>query len=157
MDVFRIHLNKRGRDPQPSSICPPALVASEKFSGAEIEEAIISALYDAFYARKELTTEQILTAVTPNRAAGENHGRTHQHPARLGRRPRPQRQRAAGTLFQPRMQTNDAFQRKDAKNTEKRKAFDLSLRISAPSAPLRLSGSFFVLKRVHSWLNPASP
>ncbi len=39
-------------------------LASEKFSGAEIEEAINSALYDAFSARKELSTEQILNAVT---------------------------------------------------------------------------------------------
>jgi hypothetical protein len=63
MDVFRIHLNKRGRDTATFDL-PALALASEKFSGAEIEEAINSALYDAFYARKELTTEQILTAVT---------------------------------------------------------------------------------------------
>jgi hypothetical protein len=63
MDVFRIHLKKRGRDTANFDL-PALALASEKFSGAEIEEAINSALYDAFYARKELTTEQILTAVT---------------------------------------------------------------------------------------------
>lgn len=63
MEVFRIHLTKRGRDAANFDLSQLAL-ASEKFSGAEIEEAINSALYDAFSARKELSTEQILNAVT---------------------------------------------------------------------------------------------
>jgi len=63
MEVFRIHLTKRGRDAANFNLSQLAL-ASEKFSGAEIEEAINSALYDAFSARKELSTEQILNAVT---------------------------------------------------------------------------------------------
>ena len=62
MEVFRIHLNKRGRDATKFDLTQLAL-ASEKFSGAEIEEAINSALYDAFSARKALSTEQILNAV----------------------------------------------------------------------------------------------
>ena len=37
--------------------------ASRDFSGAEIEEAIISALYDAFYAKQELATEHVLAAL----------------------------------------------------------------------------------------------
>ena len=37
--------------------------ASQDFSGAEIEEAINSALYDAFYAKEELTTAHVLTAL----------------------------------------------------------------------------------------------
>jgi hypothetical protein len=36
---------------------------SHDFSGAEIEEAIISALYDAFYTRQDLTTEHVLAAL----------------------------------------------------------------------------------------------
>ena len=35
----------------------------ENFSGAEIEQAVISALYDAFYAKVELTTEHVLEAL----------------------------------------------------------------------------------------------
>jgi hypothetical protein len=62
MEVFRIHLTKRGRDAAKFELTQLAL-ASEKFSGAEIEEAINSALYDAFYARKQLTTDQILNAI----------------------------------------------------------------------------------------------
>jgi MoxR-like ATPase len=61
-EIFRIHLAKRGRDPE--KFDRPALVArSGDFSGAEIEEAINSALYDAFYSRQEITTEHVLTAL----------------------------------------------------------------------------------------------
>ena len=61
-EIFRIHLDKRGRDPANYDLA--ALVrASADFSGAEIEEAIISALYDAFYAQTELATEHILVAL----------------------------------------------------------------------------------------------
>ena len=62
MEVFRIHLNKRGRDAARYDI--EALAnGSSNFSGAEIEEAINSALYDAFYARVELTTDHVLNAL----------------------------------------------------------------------------------------------
>ena len=39
------------------------VAGSKDFSGAEIEEVIISALYDAFYAKQELTTQHVLTAL----------------------------------------------------------------------------------------------
>lgn len=61
-EVFRIHLAKRQRDPARFDLEPLA-TASEKFSGAEIEEAINSALYDAFSSRTELTTAHLLTAI----------------------------------------------------------------------------------------------
>ena len=58
-EIFRIHLTRRGRQPENFDI--KALVAaSGNFSGAEIEESIISALYDAFYAQHDLTTEDVL-------------------------------------------------------------------------------------------------
>jgi AAA+ superfamily predicted ATPase len=61
-EIFRIHLGRRGRKADDFDI--KALVeASEHFSGAEIEEAIISALYDAFYAQHDLTTEDVLNAM----------------------------------------------------------------------------------------------
>ena len=62
LEVFRIHLLKRSRDTAAFDL-DALSEASRGFSGAEIEEAINSALYDAFYAREELTTEQILTAL----------------------------------------------------------------------------------------------
>jgi SpoVK/Ycf46/Vps4 family AAA+-type ATPase len=62
MDIFHIHLTKRGRDPKNFDL--QALVeASKEFSGAEIEEAIISALYDAFYDKRDLDTGHILSAL----------------------------------------------------------------------------------------------
>lgn len=63
MEVFRIHLNKRGRDA--SGFDLEALAdASVNFSGAEIEEAINSALYDAFDAHTDLTAQHILEGLT---------------------------------------------------------------------------------------------
>jgi hypothetical protein len=62
-EIFRIHLAKRNRNSEEFDI--PALVgASPEFSGAEIEEAIISALYDAFYAKQELATTHVFTALS---------------------------------------------------------------------------------------------
>ena len=58
-EIFRIHLSRRNRQPENFDIKAFA-GATENFSGAEIEEAIISALYDAFYARRDLTTEDVL-------------------------------------------------------------------------------------------------
>jgi SpoVK/Ycf46/Vps4 family AAA+-type ATPase len=61
-EIFTIHLKKRSRDPAQfdSSLLAQS---SRDFSGAEIEEAIISALYDAFSAREQLTTNHILEAL----------------------------------------------------------------------------------------------
>ncbi|MGH7968498.1 MAG: AAA family ATPase, partial [Limisphaerales bacterium] len=61
-EVFPIHIAKRGRAPAEFDL--DALVdASPDFSGAEIEEAINSALYDAFYAKEELNTRHVLAAL----------------------------------------------------------------------------------------------
>jgi MoxR-like ATPase len=62
-EIFRIHLARRGREAAKFDL--EALAgASEEFSGAEIEEAINSALYDAFYAHQELTTDHVRSALT---------------------------------------------------------------------------------------------
>jgi ATPase family associated with various cellular activities (AAA) len=61
-EVFRIHLHKRGRDAENFDLRALA-EASGDFSGAEIEEAINSALYDAYYEKRELTTGHVLTAL----------------------------------------------------------------------------------------------
>jgi AAA+ superfamily predicted ATPase len=57
-EIFRIHLAKRGREPEAFDLVALAR-ASDGFSGAEIEEAIISALFDAFSRRITLDTEVI--------------------------------------------------------------------------------------------------
>jgi len=61
-EIFGIHLTKRRRNPQQFDL-PGLAAASENFSGAEIEQAIISALYDAFYARTEVTTAHVQDAL----------------------------------------------------------------------------------------------
>lgn len=58
-EIFAIHLHKRGRDPRAFDL-PMLARYSEAFSGAEIEQAIIAALYDAFDAGRELETADIL-------------------------------------------------------------------------------------------------
>lgn len=61
-EIFKIHIAKRGRNPNLFDLDRLA-AASKDFSGAEIEQAVISALYDAFYTNSELTTELILSAI----------------------------------------------------------------------------------------------
>src|SRR6266404_368789 len=61
-EVFEIHITKRKRDAAQFEL-DKLIAASAEFSGAEIEEAINSALYDAFYARQEITTDHVLTAL----------------------------------------------------------------------------------------------
>ena len=62
-EIFRIHLTKRGRDASTFDLEAMAENAKD-CSGAEIEEAINSALYDAFYAQQEITTETILATLS---------------------------------------------------------------------------------------------
>lgn len=60
--IFNIHLSKRGRDLSVFDL--EALAeAADGFSGAEIEEAIVSALYDVFYSKKELDTSDIVKSI----------------------------------------------------------------------------------------------
>jgi ATP-dependent 26S proteasome regulatory subunit len=60
--IFEIHLSKRRR--MPSRFDLSELVrATEGFSGAEIEQAIIEALFEAFDAGQELATLHLLTAI----------------------------------------------------------------------------------------------
>jgi adenylate kinase family enzyme len=61
-EVFGIHLAKRGRDPAQFDL-EKMTSSSQGFSGAEIEEAINSALYDAFYGKEELSTRHVLDAL----------------------------------------------------------------------------------------------
>jgi SpoVK/Ycf46/Vps4 family AAA+-type ATPase len=59
-EIFRIHLTKRGRDSNSYDIA--ALVqASNGFSGSEIEQAVVSAMYAAFNETREFTTRDIIS------------------------------------------------------------------------------------------------
>lgn len=57
--ILAIHLKKRGRDPARFELAALA-GAGRGFSGAELEQAIVAALYSAFAGKRELTTELIL-------------------------------------------------------------------------------------------------
>ncbi len=95
-EIFAIHLARRGRDPLNYAL---ELLAdrSEGFSGAEIEQVIISGLYDAFEAGHELRSEDLLnnlSATVPLSRTMEhqvtnlrNWARTHARPASPWDRP----------------------------------------------------------------------
>jgi hypothetical protein len=58
-EIFRIHLARRGREVANFDL-GGLVEASREFSGAEIEQSIISALFDAFYQGTDLGTDHIL-------------------------------------------------------------------------------------------------
>lgn len=59
--IFAIHLAKRRRDPSAFDL-DALTTASEGYSGAEIEQSIVSSLYDAFDSNADLHTQHILGA-----------------------------------------------------------------------------------------------
>lgn len=61
-DIFKIHINKNGRNASEFDL--ERLVAStQNFSGSEIEQSIISAMYDAFDDNADINTDRVMTAV----------------------------------------------------------------------------------------------
>ncbi len=61
-DIFHIHLKRVGRDPAKFDIDALA-EAAEGFSGAEIEQAIVSAMHDSFFAGREVETADIIACI----------------------------------------------------------------------------------------------
>ena len=60
--IFAIHLQKVRRDPKKFDLNALAQVA-RGFSGAEIEQAIVSAMHDSFFENRELQTQDIVKSV----------------------------------------------------------------------------------------------
>lgn len=60
--IFRIHLQRRGRDPERFRLDELA-DASEALTGAEIEESIKGGLFEAYSENRELNTEDILKEI----------------------------------------------------------------------------------------------
>ncbi|MEE2829456.1 MAG: AAA family ATPase [Myxococcota bacterium] len=60
--IFGIHLSKRGRDPVDFHTWQLA-ENTDRFSGAEIEQAVVDALFDSFAEDRELETADILRAI----------------------------------------------------------------------------------------------
>lgn len=62
-DIFRVLLKKYKRDPENFDI-KTLSVATQNFSGAEIEKAIVSSMFECFSnSKKDLTTKDILSAI----------------------------------------------------------------------------------------------
>jgi len=64
--ILDIHLSKRGHDPARFDAVA-ITAATDGFSGAEIEQAIVSALYTAFAAQSPLTTDVLLREIAATR------------------------------------------------------------------------------------------
>jgi SpoVK/Ycf46/Vps4 family AAA+-type ATPase len=60
--IFSIHLAKRRRDPARFDLVALA-AASKGFSGAEIEQAIVASLYEAYAVKQELSSELVLSEI----------------------------------------------------------------------------------------------
>ncbi len=65
-DIFAIHLRKRQRNPSGFDLAALA-AAAEEFSGAEIEQAVVAALYLAREQRVELDTQHLLAELARTR------------------------------------------------------------------------------------------
>ena len=61
-DIFRIHLHKRRKDAVRFDL-PQLASATDGFSGAEIEQGLIAAMYEAFAQHRQLTQLDILAAI----------------------------------------------------------------------------------------------
>ena len=60
--LFTLHLKKRGRNPSAFDVTKLA-AATDGFSGAEIEQAIVAGLYTAFNQKQQLSTEILLAEI----------------------------------------------------------------------------------------------
>jgi SpoVK/Ycf46/Vps4 family AAA+-type ATPase len=61
-EIFRVHLAKRKMDPSKFDL-DTLTRSSAGYSGAEIEESVISAMFDVFYEKQDLTTERLLESL----------------------------------------------------------------------------------------------
>ncbi|MGC8842146.1 MAG: AAA family ATPase, partial [Candidatus Sumerlaeaceae bacterium] len=62
VEIFRIHLEKRGRDPRRFDLRYLAEI-SEGYSGAEIEQAIVEALYAVYGVKEDIETADVVLAL----------------------------------------------------------------------------------------------
>jgi len=62
-DILSLHISKRGRDPSKFDLDSLAKKA-ERFTGSEIEQAVVSALYTAFSRNRELEQADVMNALS---------------------------------------------------------------------------------------------
>ncbi|MCL2349415.1 MAG: AAA family ATPase [Planctomycetaceae bacterium] len=63
IETLRIHLAKRGRDPKNFDLDTIARLG-EGFSGAELEEVVVAALFEAFSAKQHLATQHMVRVIS---------------------------------------------------------------------------------------------
>ena len=63
LQILRIHLQRRGRDAERLDL-PRLAALAEGYSGSEIEQAVVAALYDAFDQGRDLETGDVEKAIT---------------------------------------------------------------------------------------------
>jgi AAA+ superfamily predicted ATPase len=63
LDILKIHLQKRGRDPAAFPELERIAERAEHFSGAELEQVVVAALYRAFAHERELVFEDLELSV----------------------------------------------------------------------------------------------
>ncbi|MBN1974253.1 MAG: AAA family ATPase [Sedimentisphaerales bacterium] len=61
-EIFKVHLTKRKMNPEEFNI-DELSYASSGFSGAEIEEAIVSAMFDSFYQKEKLSLGRLIDSI----------------------------------------------------------------------------------------------
>lgn len=61
-EIFKIHIAKRGRKPEDFDLQKLAM-ESEGFSGAEIEEAVVAAMFDVFDKGQDLNTDALVASI----------------------------------------------------------------------------------------------
>ncbi len=63
LEILKIHLTKRQRDPDAYPIIKELAQRAEHFSGAELEQVVVSGLYRAFSEKRELDAEDLELAL----------------------------------------------------------------------------------------------
>ena len=87
-EILRIHLRARGREPAQFDVAGLARL-TEGFSGAELEQAVVSGLYLAFHIRAELDTQHLTAAVRETFPLSTTMADENRAAARLGQEPHP--------------------------------------------------------------------
>ncbi len=63
LEILKIHMRKRGRQPDAFPALPELAKIAEHFSGAELEQVVISALYSAFAAKRDVSEVDMRNAL----------------------------------------------------------------------------------------------
>jgi ATP-dependent 26S proteasome regulatory subunit len=63
LDILRIHLKKRGRSPENFPVLTKLAKDAEHYSGAELEQVVVAALYHAFAEKREVGDADLMLAL----------------------------------------------------------------------------------------------